>query len=61
MADPNDEDLGPEETADDSTAADMGLGGPPATSATPVGQGDEDGTGSESDDDRDRGDERDDE
>lgn len=42
-----DDELGPEETSDDSTMADMGLGGPPADSATPVGQGDEAGTGAD--------------
>jgi hypothetical protein len=46
-----DDDLGPKEGTDDSTKADMGLGGPPAQSATPVGQGDEPGTGADVDDD----------
>lgn len=40
-----DDELGPEETSDDSTMADMGLGGTPADSATPIGQGEEPGTG----------------
>lgn len=50
MSDNEHEDLGPEETSDDATAADMGLGGTPATSATPVGQGEESGTGADEDD-----------
>lgn len=40
---------GPRENTDDSTIADMGLTGRPATSATPVGQGDDEGTGAEDD------------
>lgn len=44
---PDGNDLGPEENTDDSTKSDMGMGGPPAQSATPVGQGDEPGTGAE--------------
>ncbi len=49
---PGGEDLGPKD-ADDATMADAGLGGPPAASATPVGQGDEPGTGSDEDDEDD--------
>ena len=41
----DDEELGPKDNTDDSTLADMGLTGPPATSSTPVGQGDEAGPG----------------
>ena len=50
MSDDAKDDLGPEKTSDDATVADMGLGGTPATSATPVGQGEESGTGAEEDD-----------
>lgn len=52
-ADDRENELGPEDTSDDSTMADMGLGGPPAASATPVGQGDEPGTGADEDPDED--------
>lgn len=47
-----DTDLGPKDNTDDSTLSDMGLTGTPATSSTPVGQGDEPGSGA--DDERDR-------
>ena len=47
--------LGPKATSDDATLADMGFGGPPAESATPRGQGEEDGVGAA---DRDRDDRR---
>lgn len=43
--DGNEDQLGPKESSDDSTMADMGLSGPPAASSTPVGQGDEPGPG----------------
>ena len=50
-----DDELGPKDNTDDSTLADMGLAGDPAGSATPVGQGDEPGTGAERDDRDQRG------
>ena len=44
MNDGNDQ-PGPTENTDDATQADMGMGGPPAQSATPVGQGEDDDAG----------------
>ena len=44
MSDSHDQ-PGPRENTDDATQADMGMGGPPAQSATPVGQGEDDGAG----------------
>lgn len=41
------DDLGPKEGTDDSTKSDMGMTGPPAQSATPVGQGEGPGAGAE--------------
>lgn len=47
--DRTDDQLGPKDASDDATMADMGLGGPPAESATPTGQGEEDGVGASED------------
>lgn len=46
--------LGPKATSDDATLADMGLGGPPAESTTPEGQGEEEGVGAADRDQDDR-------
>lgn len=48
------EQLGPKATSDDATMADMGMGGPPADSATPTGQGEDDGVGAADPDQDDR-------